>query len=264
MTHMRRSLLTTLAVMALLALPLHSAAAQSEEGDWTITRRHRREASRDTVQLTLMRSPDGMNSSGVALSRLVGLSADVLAGPPASVRFQMSSDAGTISFTGHVGGGTGSGAFTFVARPGFADALRRRGVTGPLSDHDLFRLALVGTTTASLDALLATLRRYDDGLPSAAELVRFATHDVTEAVVADLGEAGLRGLSPETIVRLVNHDVDGRYVREWRAAGYPDLDVESLVRLRNHDVTPAWARATNERAGTRLGVDRLVRLRRDR
>jgi hypothetical protein len=220
--------------------------------------------SGDTVQLTLMRSPDGISSFPVPLSRLRGLTVTALAGEPAAARFQMASDAGVVSFTGHVGGGTGSGAFTFAARPAFSDALRQRGVAGPISEHDLFRLTVVGTTTESVDALLATLRRYDDDRPSAPELVRFATHGVTERVVADLGDAGMRNLSAETIVRLVNHDVDGRYVRAWRAAGYADLDTESLIRLRNHEVTPEWARAANDRAGARLGVERLVRLRRER
>jgi hypothetical protein len=218
----------------------------------------------DSVQLTLMRSPDGISSFPVALSRLRGLTAEALAGEPAAARFQVVSDAGVVSFTGHVGGGTGSGAFTFAARPAFSEALKQRGVTGPISEHDLFRLAIVGTTAGSIDALLATLRRYEDELPSATELVRFTTHGVTERTITDLGDAGLRGLSAETIVRLVNHDVDGQYVREWRAAGYPNLDTEALVRLRNHEVTPAWARAANDRAGTRLGVEQLVRMRRGR
>jgi hypothetical protein len=260
---MRRTLLPTLAFTASLIVSANPASAQGEAGDWTITHARRHGAvDRDTVQLTLMRSPDGMNSSSVALSRLRGLTAEALAGAPAAARFQMVSDAGTVSFIGHVGGGTGSGEFTFAARPAFTEVLRRRGVTGSISDHDLFRLTLVGTTTATVDALLATLRRYDDATPTAPELVRFATHDVTDRVVADLGDAGMRGLSAETIVRLVNHDVDGDYVRAWRAAGYADLDAEALVRLRNHEVTPEWARQVNDRAGARLGVERLVRLRR--
>jgi hypothetical protein len=262
---MRCTRLTTLVLAAALTIPSGSLSAQTEAGDWTITRsRHHGTVDRDTVQLTLMRSPDGMNSSSIALSRLRGLTADALAGAPAAARFQIVSDAGTVSFVGHVGGGTGSGEFTFAARPAFAEELRRRGVTGPVSDHDLFRLTIVGTTAATVDALLATLRRYDDETPSAPELVRFATHDVTDRVVADLGDAGLRGLSAETIVRLVNHDVDGDYVRAWRAAGYADLDAEALIRLRNHEVTPEWARMVNDRAGARLAVERLVRLRRGR
>jgi hypothetical protein len=262
---MRRTLLTTFALTAALTLPAARARAQAEEGDWTITpaRRHGSVIG-DSVQLTLMRSPNGMSSFPVALSRLRGLAADALAGAPATARFQMASDAGVVSFTGHVGGGTGSGTFTFASRPAFSSALRQRGVSDEISEHDLFRLAIVGTSTASVDALLTALRRHDDEIPSAPQLVRFATHGVTERVVADLGEAGLHGLSAEQIIRLVNHDVDGRYVREWKAAGYGDLDTESLFRLRNHEVTPEWARAANDRAGARLGVERLVRLRRGR
>jgi hypothetical protein len=264
-TRMRRIPSTLLALTVVLAIPFLPALAQGEDGDWTITRHRRAErVDRDTVQLTLMRSPNGMSSFPVPLSRLRGLSPDALRGAPAAARFQLVSDAGTVTFTGHVGGGTGSGQFDFAAKPGFAELLRRRGIAGALSDHDLFRLTIIGTSAATLDALLATLRKYEDDPPSSSELVRFATHDVTERTVADLGDAGMRRLSPEMIVRLVNHDVDGRYVRDWIDAGYRDLEAEDLIRLRNHDVTPDWARRANERAGTRLGVERLVRLRRGR
>jgi hypothetical protein len=265
MTSMR--CISTTLVLA-LALPLLAPVArgQSEQGDWTITRTRRSYggAARDSVQLTLMREENGISSFPVALARLRGLSADALSGPPAASRFELASDAGTVSFTGHVGGGTGSGQFSFAPQRAFVDVLHRRGVTGTVSDHDLYRLAIIGTTTASVDALLATLRRYDDALPSGPELVRFATHDVTAQVVADLGDAGLRRLTPEEIVRLVNHEVDGRYVRAWHDAGYRDLAVEELVRLRNHEVTPEFAKQVNERTGTRVGVQQLVRLRRDR
>ena len=262
---MRRIISRALALTVVLATAFLSARAQGEDGDWTITR-HRRAVSvgnRDTVQLTLMRSPDGMSSFAVPLSRLRGLSPEALFGAPAAARFQLVSDAGTVSFVGHVGGGTGSGEFGFAAKPGFGDALRQRGIVGPLSEHDLFRLTIIGTSTATVDAMLATLRKYEDGRPTPSELVRFATHDVTERTIADLGDAGMRRLSPEMIVRLVNHDVDGRYVRDWIEVGYRDLEPEDLIRLRNHEVTPEWARLANDRARTRLGVDRLVRMRRD-
>jgi hypothetical protein len=262
---MRRILSATLALAVVLPLSSASAHAQDEQGDWTITpqRRHGT-VDRDTVQLTLLRSPNGMNSFPIALSRLRGLTPEALSGAPAAARFQLASDAGTVSFSGHVGGGTGSGQFDFAAKAGFTEALRQRGVTGEVSEHDLVRLTIVGTTAATVEALLTTLRRYDDGRPSAPELVRFATHEITDRVIADLGDAGLRRLSPETIVRLVNHEVDGRYVGDWRAAGYPALDVEELIRLRNHEVTPDWARQVNDRAGVRLAVEQLVRLRRGR
>jgi hypothetical protein len=265
-TRMRRVLSALLSLTVGLAIPFMPALAQGEDGEWTITRHRRVERSddRDTVQLTLMRSPNGMSSFPVPVSRLRGLSPDALRGAPAAARFQLVSDAGTVSFTGHVGGGTGSGQFEFAAKPGFAEVLRQRGITGPMSEHDLFRLAVIGTSTGTVDALLATLRKYEDDRPSSSELVRFATHDITERTVADLGEAGMRRLSPEAIVRLVNHEVDGRYVRDWIEAGYRDLEPEDLIRLRNHEVTAEWARRANERAGTRLGVDRLVRMRQGR
>jgi hypothetical protein len=216
------------------------------------------------VQLTLMREQNSFSSFPIALARLRGLSASALNGAPAAARFQLATDAGSASFTGHVGGGTGSGQFDFAPNREFANTLRQRGVIGPVSDHDLFRLTVAGISLATVDGLLAALQRYGDGRPTTTELARFATHDISARVIADLGEAGLRGLSPETIIRLVNHEVDGRYVREWRDAGYRDLDAEELIRLRNHDVTSSWAREANDRAGTRLGVERLVRLRRGR
>ena len=250
---------------ALTALPA-VARAQSEEGHWTITPLRKSHAliRPGSVQLTLMTEPDNMSSLTIALARLRGLTQSALDGAPATTRFQITSDAGTVSFTGHVGDGTGSGRFDFAPNRAFGEQLRRRGVIGDVSDHDLYRLTLHGVSSASLDAVLATLRKYDFELPTTGELVRFTTHDIDERVIQDLGDAGMRGLSPESIVRLVNHDIDGQFVREWRDVGYRDLTAEDLVRLRNHGVSASWARQENERSGGRLGVEGLVRLRRGR
>jgi hypothetical protein len=254
-----------LSAFLLAALPA-VAVAQSEEGHWTITPQYRGRSigNQDIVQLTLLSAPDNSNSFSIDVARLRGLSLAALNGAPASARFQIVSDAGTVSFTGHVGEGTGSGRFDFAPDKNFADAMRRRGLSGSLSDHDLFRLTLHGTNAATLDVLFAALRRYDDAMPTASELVRFTTHGVDGRTITDLGEAGTRGLSPESIVRLVNHDVDGAFIKEWRAAGYSDLDAEELIRLRNHGVSASWAKEANDRAGRRLSVEPLLRLRRGR
>lgn len=254
-----------LSAFLLAALPA-VASAQSEEGHWTITPEYRGRStgSQDIVQLTLLSAPDNSNSFSIDVARLRGLSLAALNGAPASTRFQIVSDAGTVSFTGHVGEGTGSGHFDFAPDKNFAEALRKRGLTGSLSDHDLFRLTLHGTNTTTLDILFAALRRYDDAMPTASELARFTTHGIDGRMIRDLGDAGMRGLTPESIVRLANHDINGAFIREWRDVGYSDLDAEELIRLRSHDVSASWARQANERAGRQLGVEPLLRLRRGR
>jgi hypothetical protein len=258
----------TLGLALVLAVRPTAARAQAEQGDWSIAPLHRGVArlELDTVQLMLHNELGGMSGSSIALARFRGLTREALiGGAPSSAHFALLGEAGTVSFTGHVGSGRGTGEFGFAPNRAFADTLRQRGMAGPVSDHDLFRLTMAGTTATAVDGLLATLRRYDDERPSATEeLVRFATHGVTERVIADLGDAGLRSLTPEGIVRLVNHGVDGSYVRAWRDAGYRDLGADELIRLRSHNVTPTWAQQANEQGGTRLGVERLVRLRRGR
>ncbi|MEP6621810.1 MAG: hypothetical protein ABJE47_20970 [bacterium] len=253
------------AALAVALLPA-LASAQTANGDWTMTpiRGGRGLTSRDTVQITIIHEPNWTSSFPISLTRFRDLSSDALRGDPAAARFRIESDAGIIVFTGHVGGGSGSGEFTFSTNRAFSDALRTRHVPGAASDDDLFRLAVSGSTLASVDRVLGALHRYDDAIPSASELARFSSHGISDATIEDLGEAGLRQMEPEEVVRLVNHGVDGRYVREWREAGYRDLDAEQLIRLRNHDVTSQWARQANERNGSRLDVDRLLRMRRGR
>jgi hypothetical protein len=141
--------------------------------------------------------------------------------------------AGTVSFTGSVGNGSGSGEYRFAANRPFADTLRAHGLRGITSSFDLFRLSIRDIQLRGVDAIVAAMRRYDDPLPDAGELIRFMNHDVDAKVVADFGEAGLRGIDASQIIRLMNHDVDGAFVKSARAQGHTDLDAEGYIRL--HD-----------------------------
>src|SRR5436305_3418659 len=118
---MRRLSAPLVVAVALRLLP-PPASAQRDQGDWTITHARRSHGvTRDTVQLTLLRDENGISSFPIPLARLRGLSSDALNGAPAASRFELASDAGTLSFTGHVGGGTGSGQFSFAPHRAFVD-----------------------------------------------------------------------------------------------------------------------------------------------
>ena len=226
-----RSLVPTLALV--VAVPASTLAAQA--GDWSIRPAHRGTAPvADSVTLVTYLGDDSQSSMTVPVSRLRGLTRDALAGATRDVSFSIPSGGGTITFTGRAGNGSGSGEYRFTANRAFGDTLHAHGFRGFASSFDLFRLTLRDVTLRDVDATIAALRRYDDELPDAGDYVRFTNHDVDPAVIADLGDAGLRHLGVNQIIRLANHEVDGAFVKSARAKGYTDLDAEGLIRLKNH------------------------------
>lgn len=237
MSHARPSVAArALAAVALLALASIPLAAQ-ETGQWQITPLHRDGRVLATVNLGFSEGDDFTTTLGpISLSELRGLTAAQLNGSASDVRFQLVAAAGTVSFSGIAGHGRGSGDFTFAPNRAFAATLAKHGIQSGIDDHDLFRLAIRDVTPGQVDTLVAALRKYDDVLPDATELIRLLNHDVDAHVVADLGGAGLRGLEPNQLIRLVNHDVDSRYIRALRAAGYDTRDTDMIVRLHNHGV----------------------------
>ena len=225
-----------LTALALLTMAFAPLAAQ-ETGHWEITPLHRDGRVLGTVNLGFSEGHDFNTTLGpVSLSELRGLTAAQLNGNASDVRFQLTAEAGTVSFTGIAGHGRGSGDFSFAPNPRFGATLAKHGIQRGIDDHDLFRLAIRDVTVGQVDTLVAALRKYDDALPDASELIRLLNHGVDPAVVADLGGAGLRGLEPNQIIRLVNHDVDSRYIRALRAAGYDTRDTDVIVHLHNHGV----------------------------
>lgn len=226
-----RPLALTLALSAFV--PCSSLAAQA--GDWSIGPVRRGGASStDSVYLTTYLGDNSQSSLAVPVSRLRGLTSEAIGGATREVSFSIASGAGTITFTGSAGGGSGRGEYRFVANRAFGDTLHAHGFRGFAASFDLFRLALRDVTLRDVDATIAALRRYDDELPDAGDYIRFTNHDIDPAVITDLGDAGLRELDASQIIRLVNHDVDGAFVRSARAKGYTDLDAEGLIRLKNH------------------------------
>jgi hypothetical protein len=253
---LHRRFLVLWAMSAALSVAAAPAVTIAQEaGHWDITPLHRDGRVLASIELSFSYDRDSQMSLGpVPLSAFRGLTAAQLNGDASDARFTMPAPAGTVSFTGTVGHGSGSGDFTFAPNRAFGATLAQHGIQGGADDFDLFRLAIHDVTVGQVDTLVAALRRYDDVLPDANDLVRLLNHGVDAAVVADLGGAGLRGLEPGQIIRLVNHDVDGRYVQAVRAAGYGTSDVDRLVWLHNHGIALGGDARGKVKDGKRAGA----------
>ena len=219
----------TLLLAAAVAAPA-SLAAQA--GDWELHPLHPGSSTSDWTSLTVYVGDQSNTSLPVPVSRLRGLTSALIDGADTTLVFSIPSAAGTVSFTGRAGHGSGSGEYRFAVNRAFSDTLEAHGVRGHTSSFDLFRLALRDVKLADVDALVAALRRYDGELPDAGEYIRLMNHDVDAGVLAEFGDAGLRRLDAEQLIRLTNHDVNGTFVKWARANGHADLDVEGLIRLK--------------------------------
>ena len=142
-----------------------SAQGQGFEGEWIADFKARDDGK---VQFTFRyeerksNSSDGWNynnwssSNGIAPDQLQGLTREqTFSAAGGQVKFQIKRDAGTFDCDGWFKDGRGAGLFTFIPNRGFVAELNRRGISGNLTDEQLFQFAHADMGLAFLNELKA-------------------------------------------------------------------------------------------------------------
>ena len=275
--------LATAALLGLALLLPPATASAAIEGRWIL------DFDRDGggAQLTMKRNDrwgNWSNSHGIELSDFQGL-----ARPGSSTevpaRFALVRDAGIITFEGRLDSQGGSGRFSFVPAPGFAEAMAREGA-GPLSEEQVFSAAIHDVSrqlVSELSALgyrnlgfetLVSMRIHGaspqnirdlqslgyDHL-SSDSLVSMRIHGATPEFIRELKAAGYEGLSTDSLVSMRIHGASPEFVRDLKALGYEHLSADDLVSMRIHGVSPEYIRGLQDLGYRRLSVDQLVSMR---
>lgn len=270
----------------LLTLTLGTAVSAELHGDWSaeLSRSHP-----ETLYLSIEFGAHDQHGSDFELSEFRGLSrADLESKTSVPVRFELSREAGTLSFDGTFRNGKGIGELTFEPNDDYAARLRALGVTlvskhGD-ADRDLLELALFDVSTDFIRSMQKL--GYDESLE---KYIAFRIFRVDPAYVREMKAVGFGDLSADKLIETRIHGATPEYIREARAAGqdlsldeyiqarifritpeyadqlaragYPNLDRDMLLQFRIQNVTPEFIRELGEVGYSKVPAEQLVQLR---
>lgn len=198
--------------------------------------------------------------------------------------FQITREAGVLSFTGKFEGDEGYGRFdfqvneafqNFLNQSGFPDAdektvfqlflsnmgksyisfLKSKGY-GDIGAKYLKRLAIFDVTEQDLSTYLKEFNQ----IP-VEQIIKLAIHDVDEAYIRDLKQVGYKNLSANTIIKASIHDVSPEYINELAKLGYKNLPIEKVIKMSIHDIDIDFVNELKQLGYTDLTSEQLVKAR---
>lgn len=246
---------------------INTAQGQAFEGEWIADFKARDD---DKVEFTLryeVRKADSSggwnynnwsNSNGIAPDQLQGLTREqATSATGGQVKFQIKRDAGTFDCDGWFKDGRGAGLFAFVPNRGFIAEINRRGLSGSLTDEQLFQLAHADMGLAFLDELKS--QNYET--PTLDQLVRLSEHGVRLDFLKGLKALGAKTKTIEALLEMRDNGVSLSYIEQLRAYGFQNLSADELIKSRQSGVSASYLGALKEEGYSGLSMDELVRLR---
>jgi hypothetical protein len=210
------------------------ALGQGSHQDWEL----QRGGNWDTVRFSVRRFEAGHGrwntSFNAPMSRFHGITYDNFS-QSGKVKFEYVQDAGKLVCDGRFLWGRGSGSFTFVPNPDFANELKKLGYNAPREDK-LFSMAISGINldyaremkAAGLDA-------------SVEELSELRDQGITLDYIRDVRLEGYRDLTVRDLVDLHNQGVGIKFLRAAKDAGY-NLRVHEIINLSQQGIDGGYMR----------------------
>jgi hypothetical protein len=230
-----RSLAALMPALVLMSAPAAAAPVVLDDIRWQVA------TGRDGPRLNITR--DSTNSNGFDFDERIadGLALRQVLDPSrtGAVTFSLQREPGTISCSGTLRTGRGSGRCRFVSAPAFEAALARRAIPLPRRET-LFELALVDARIARADGL----GRAGFPMRNTADLIGASALDVSESYAEGLKTAGLSIRSFNDLIACRALKIDPAWVRSFAQAGYR-LDARRAIALKATGVTPDYARTIN-------------------
>jgi hypothetical protein len=220
-------------------------------------------------------------TTDVPIAEITGFDEATFAKSGAPVRLEWKHDAGSFVLEGE-GGRHPSGMVRFEPRPEYRESWHELGLE-PLTDRDLFKMAMAGVRLADVQRLKAsgvedlTVRgvvelSYDADLARwvtelqaqgspvrLSDVLRLRDHGVAPETYRDYVQSGVTA-GAEEIVRLSDHGVDPAYLAAVIKAGIGADDLDGIRTLHDHGVAPAYVQGIRSSGLTDAGVDDIVRL----
>lgn len=266
---MRMLLTAALAIVALIAA---TPALAPISGAWDMQR------SSDGTLLHLHVGPhEDETLHGYAVP------AGQLYGAPSAAEFTVAREPGTFRFRGTIGGGTGSGNFTFTPSSSFNDGLAARGL-GTRDGRELMGAASVDLTLAYIDRMradgypaltfenalafraigvttesIAVLRGLFGSL-SAEDVISTSALHVTPAYVQELREMGVSPVTAQRAVEFKALNITRDYVAQLASLGYPHLRPNQIVEFRALHIDAAYLKHLADHGLKNLTPEQVVEL----
>lgn len=243
------------AALLIFSLSCSPASANDIAGTWSI--QPSSQPGEIHLQMQYRHSENGdteswSESNDVPLGSLRGLSsADMSAGGHRA--FSIVQDAGTFRADGTFNSGMGGGTWTFQPDPGFAQALRQRGIGAP-TELQQFHLAISGFKISTLDMLLHS----GFSRPSVDDLARLSEHGVNDEYINAMKNLRFSDKTFEALVRLRDHGVGPKYAATMLQIDR-NLSTDDLIRMRDHGVSDSYV-ASLSRLGYHPSAEELVQL----
>ena len=231
------------ALLCVFALLICAAAAppfHQITGTWQIE-----QSSRPERQMRL--SFDNEDNNNVMDYRPAGVD-----GPSGPANFSLQREAGTFRFTGMLGGGNGSGSFTFTPSDAFAAGLAARGQQFE-DERGLLTAACIDLTLAYVDSISRA------GYPHLTfdHLVAFRALRVTPDSIAGLRNL-FGDLRADDVISATALHVNAAYVNELRTFGIGDITLERAVTFKALHITKDYVSELARMGYGNLKPDQIV------
>lgn len=188
--------------------------------------------------------------------------------PIVESEFTLSRPAGTITFKGKFENNEGYGRFRFAADQGFSTWLKEQGITGideeamvhlffanidrdyvlslkksgydNISGEDLQNMAIHGLDPKNIAAYQEISKSLGEGQPSIETMLNLSIHDIDQAYIKSLTQAGFPKLTTEEIMNAKIHDLSPEYIKQCSEMGFGKLTFEDVLNFKIHDITTAF------------------------
>ena len=271
----KRSTITFLSLLFIVATVGVGASAQSLTGEWTGSLV--KDKSKINLNFALRRETEGDKKWNHTIGHTfefsdLGLTREqVLNGGP--VTFRLTREAGTIEGEGTFQNEKGTGTYRFIGNSGYLAAMKTRGFDfekesstkkeskGPKHESTLeerlFMAAVLNVTTALADDLRsANFADLDVG-----DLFKAAIFKIDGAFMREMKATGFPNLDMQDLVKARIFKIDANAVRRATEMGFGNQGFESLVKMSIFKVTPEFLAEIRNEGLTNLSIEEVVKLR---
>jgi beta-lactamase regulating signal transducer with metallopeptidase domain len=188
------------------------------EGNWFAT------IKGNTVSIQFKSDEDDTSSSTFQLNEFSNLPKDKQG------TFNLTREAGTMSFTGKFEGDKGMGTYKFTANKEYGTAMRKEGVDIS-KDEDLMVFFMINIK----QSYVQMLKKNGYNSLDKDQLIPLAALDINEAYITSIKQA-IPEIDLENLVPFKSLDIDKAFIEEIRKSGYKDVSPENIIALKSQGI----------------------------
>lgn len=204
--------------------------------------------------------------------------------------FNVTREAGTVTFKGVFTGGKGHGFYTFAENPSFKSYLQQKGYSkldkqlmldifftdinksyfdfmkangyGDISNDQLKDLAQQNLNRGVMEDYFSFFKTESYGHPSLNKVVELREHGVNARFVNSFHQMGYKANIPlDKALELRDHGVSPEFITSIQKMGYGDITLDKATDLKDHGVSPEFINEIQKMGYEKLTLDKAQELR---